>query len=196
MHWFDQITLSDAVTVIVATTGMYLAFLVMVRLFGARVLGRMSTFDHVVTLMMGAIAGRVVLGHTPVMAAGVLGLLTLLVLEVATGQLRTLRWGARVVTPPPVVLLEAGRLRPEAMLRAHVTEPEILTALRLAGVRNFAEVAFAIFEPTGQISVLRAGARTDPGILADIPEMADHPGGEGERTGRKRARHKRPVIRR
>ncbi|WP_435198099.1 DUF421 domain-containing protein [Janibacter sp. GS2] len=178
MHWFDQITLSDAVTVIVATTGMYLAFLVMVRLFGARVLGRMSTFDHVVTLMMGAIAGRVVLGHTPVMAAGVLGLLTLLVLEVGAGQLRTLRWGARVVTPPPVVLLEAGLLRPEAMLRAHVTEPEVLTALRLAGVRSFAEVAFAIFEPTGQISVLRAGARTDPRILADIPEMSE-PGSSG-----------------
>ena len=46
--------------VIVSAIGVYLAFLVLVRLFGARVLTAWSTFDAVVIIMFGAVAGRAV----------------------------------------------------------------------------------------------------------------------------------------
>jgi uncharacterized membrane protein YcaP (DUF421 family) len=66
--------------VVLSAVGIYLAFLLMVRLLGQRVLSRLSTFDAVVAVMLGAVAGRAVLGDTPTLAAGVLALGTLFAL--------------------------------------------------------------------------------------------------------------------
>ncbi|WHF21465.1 hypothetical protein QJS66_14720 [Kocuria rhizophila] len=49
--------------VALSAAGIYVVFLVFVRLPGQRVLSAMSTFDVVVTVMLGAVAGRVILGH-------------------------------------------------------------------------------------------------------------------------------------
>ena len=59
-----------ALAVVASAVGIYLAFLLMVRVLGQRVLSRLSTFDAVVVVMLGAVAGRAVLGDTPTLAAG------------------------------------------------------------------------------------------------------------------------------
>lgn len=62
-----------ALAVVASAVAIYLAFLLMVRVLGQRVLSRLSTFDAVVVVMLGAVAGRAVLGDAPTLAAGVLG---------------------------------------------------------------------------------------------------------------------------
>lgn len=163
-----EISFTQGITVVLSTVGMYAAFLIMIRVFGSRVLARMSTFDLVVTLMMGAIAGRVVLGHTPVLAAGVLGLATLLLLEVIVGIARASDRATWLLAPPPVMIIEDGAVLKEGMRRSHVTHAEVASALRQAGVRHIAEVKYGIFESTGQISVMRYGREVDPELLVDV----------------------------
>lgn len=163
-----EITLDEAITVVASTIGMYVAFLLMVRIFGSRVLARMSAFDLVVTLMMGAIAGRAVLGHTPVLAAGVLGLATLLLLEVLVGAGRAHHGSNRLMTPPPVLIIENGVLLEAGMRKAHITTAEVAGALRQAGVLQLKEVQFGVFESTGAISVLPRGPTVDEELLADV----------------------------
>lgn len=95
------ITLPHAVGVVLSAAGIYVVFLVFVRLLGQRVLSAMSTFDVVVTVMLGAVAGRVILGHPPTLS-GVLGLATLFLLEAVFGQLGTRpRLQQLLRTPPP-----------------------------------------------------------------------------------------------
>lgn len=163
-----QISLDQAIAVVCSAAGMYLAFLVMVRVFGARVLARMSSFDLVVTLMLGAIAGRVILGQTPVLAAGVLGLGTLLVMEVLVGQLRTTPRIHRWLTPRPILIIENGALLEEGLRRAHLTHGEVASAMRERGLRHADEIAYGIFEPTGAISFLLRGREIGPEVLADV----------------------------
>ena len=67
--------------VLLATIGIYLAFMILVKLFGTRVLTSMTASDAVIIIMFGAVAGRVIVGNPPTLAAGVIGLLTLMVLE-------------------------------------------------------------------------------------------------------------------
>ena len=162
------ITPIEALDVVLSAAGMYVVFLVLVRLFGARVLARMSTFDLVVTLMLGAVAGRAILGETPVLAGGVLGLGTLLVMEVVVGQLRTVPRIHRWFTPNPILIIENGALLDEGLRRAHLTPAEVAGLLRERGVRHVDEVAYGIFEPTGAISLLRRGREVDPELLADV----------------------------
>src|SRR5699024_1004742 len=74
--------------VIVSAIDMYLVFLLLVGIFGARVLSGLTGFDRGVGVMLGAVAGRVVIGHPPTLAAGVIGLVTLLCCEAAFGLIR------------------------------------------------------------------------------------------------------------
>lgn len=74
--------------VVLSAIGIYLGFMVLVKIFGSRVLSSMTASDAVVVIMFGAVGGRVILGHPPTLAAGLIGLLTLMLLEAAFGTLR------------------------------------------------------------------------------------------------------------
>ena len=157
-----------ALAVVVSAVGIYLAFLLLVRIFGQRVLSGMSTFDVVITVMLGAVAGRVVLGHPPTLSAGVLGLGTLFVLEAAFGRLRSGVRGAALMNARAVLLMAGDRILDDNLRRAHVVEAELFGALRKAGVRHLGEIACVVFEPSGTISVLRRGTPIDPRLLAGV----------------------------
>lgn len=161
-------TLEQGLAVVLSAVGIYLVFLLLVRLFGQRVLSGLGTFDIVVTVMLGAVAGRVILGHPPTLAAGALGLLCLFLLEATFGQIRGTLRGARMLTSEPVVIMAGDRELTEAMRRTHVTDLELHTALRRAGIRDRSEVACVIMEPTGALSVLRRGVPLDPDLLRGV----------------------------
>lgn len=154
--------------VVLAAIGIYVAFLVMVRIFGPRSLHGMSTFDAILVIMFGAVAARVILGYTPTLIAGVVGLATLFALEAVFGQVRATARGTRVLNARPVLVLADGVPLAAPMKRMHLTETELNSALRRAGVRSRAEVACAIFEPTGHLSILRYGEPIDPELLDDV----------------------------
>lgn len=162
------ITGTHAVGVILSAVGIYLAFLILVRVFGARVLTGMGTFDVVVVITVGAVAGRVILGHPPTLAAGVIGLTCLFAMEAAFGEARRTIRGARWVNAGPVLLMAGDEVLTGNLRASHVTVPELNAALRHAGVRHHGEVACVVFESTGRISVVRCGAPLDPRLLAGV----------------------------
>jgi uncharacterized membrane protein YcaP (DUF421 family) len=157
-----------ALAVVASAVGIYLAFLVLVRVFGQRVLSRLSTFDVVVAVMLGAVAGRVILGSTPTLAAGVLGLATLFLLEALLGQLRAGVRGAALMNNRALLLMAGGRVLEANLRRAHVVEAELFGALRGAGVRRPDEVACVVLEASGTLSVLKRGVPLDPRLLDGV----------------------------
>ena len=84
---------TDAVSVVLSAIGVYLAFLILIRIVGQRALAAMSSFDFASTIAVGAIMGRAVLGYTPTLSAGVLGMATLFALQSAFGKVR---WNRRL----------------------------------------------------------------------------------------------------
>lgn len=79
---------ADAAGVVISTVGVYLAFLILLRLVGQRALAAMSSFDFAAAIALGAVMGRAVLGYTPTLAAGLLGMTTLFALQVTFGLFR------------------------------------------------------------------------------------------------------------
>lgn len=159
-----------AVSVVISGVGIYLAFLLFIRIFGQRVLTAMSTFDVVVTVMLGAVAGRVILGDPPSLANGVLGLATLFILEAVFGQLRSYFHFHRMLNSPPRLLMAGAEVLDRNLKRAHITRSELDGALRRAGIRSYGEVACVLHEPGGQVSVLRRGVPVDPQLLVGVRE--------------------------
>lgn len=167
------ITPLEAGAVVVATTGMYVSMLLVVRALGARVLAKMSGFDLAAVIAFGSLIGRAALGETPVLAGGVVALLTLIILQGVAGQIRARTWGTRTVNAPPVLLMAGSRILEENLRRCHVQPAELQARLRLAGVRNPDEVAAVTLESSGDLSVVRAGAPLDPRLFSGVVGAAE-----------------------
>lgn len=158
----------DAARIISSCIVFYFGIILLVRAFGQRTLANLSSFDLAAIIALGAIIGRAILGDTPTLLAGVLGLATLLVLQALTGKARHFHRIAGIVNSPAVVLMAGGELLTDNLARAHVDPAEVYSKLRMAGIRQRAEVACVILEPTGQISVTRRGTPIDEELLRGV----------------------------
>ncbi len=162
------VTWSQAATVVMSTVGIYVTLIVLLRVVGQRALANMSSFDFAAAVALGAVTGRVVLGYTPTLVAGVLGLGTLFALQALFSLLRRSRRVDAALSNLPVLLMADGRVLPEGLRRAHIVEDELRAKLRSAGVRRYADVACVILERTGTVSVLRRGETISSELLADV----------------------------
>lgn len=154
--------------VIVSAIAIYLVFLLLVRIFGARVLSGLTGFDIVVGVMLGAVAGRVIIGHPPTLAAGIIGLVTLLCCEAAFGLVRNNIRLHRAINARPTVVLAHGQPQPDLMRKTHITYDEITSCIRKAGFSNLAKVRCIVLEPSGALSVLGYDDTLDPNVLHDV----------------------------
>lgn len=167
--WNDfGLTWGDAARVIISAIALYALVLVMIRIMGQRTMASLSSFDLAAAVAIGAVVGRAILGYTPTVAAGALGLVTLLVLQAATGLLRRYNTGMAVINNRAFVLMAGDLTIASNLRRTHVSEEEITAKLRLAGIRSRSEVACVVLESTGEISVLRAGIPIDPEFLQNV----------------------------
>lgn len=154
--------------VIASAVIIYLLFLIFVRVFGPRILGKLASFDAVVIIMFGAVAGRVIIGHPPTLAAGVIGLLTLMCLEAIFGAVQNLRGIRHAISGDPILLVAHGEFIEKNMRKAHVTKANIYTAARRAGIARLEQVKCIIMEPTGELSIVREGTDMEPDMLNGV----------------------------
>lgn len=128
----------------------------------------MTTFDAVVIVMFGAVAGRVVIGHPPTLVAGIIGLLTLMAMEALFGMVRDL-WGIKTaLVGRPQVLVAHGEIIAEQLKKTHVRKADVKHAVRRAGIPNMKYVQLMILEPTGEMSIFRTGEPVDPDLLKGV----------------------------
>lgn len=153
--------------VMLSAAGIYLSFLVFVRIFGVRVLSGWNGFDAVIVIMFGSVAGRVIIGHPPTLGAGVVGLGTLMLLESFFGAFQAVT-GIRHVNHRPRVIIAHGRFVVRNLKRAHLTPAEVYMALRKAGIAQISDVQCVILEATGQLSIIREGVEIDPQLLRGV----------------------------
>lgn len=67
----------------------------------------------------------------------------------------------RMIHPPPLSLVKEGQLLRRNMRRELITEEEMMTQLRKAGVEDIAEVESAYMEGDGNISVITYNSQTN-----------------------------------
>lgn len=165
------ITGPAAVGVVLSTIVIYFVFGAVLRLWGQRLWSSPRSLDLAVVTVLGAIVGRSTMGHVPTLAGGLLALGTLASLELVFRGLRKLPL-PRLRQPGAggraVVLAVDGRVRNEALQRYGLTLPMLWSALRQAGVSHPSQTALVILEPSGRISVLRAGQPIHPRALMGV----------------------------
>ncbi len=160
--WRIPIVMGSAVLI-------YLAFLLFVRVFGQRILTSTSTFDAVVTVMFGSVAGRVVIGHPPTVATGIIGLFTLILLERIFGAVRT--WFTRLIWKMevrPVLIVARGKVQEERARKAGITQADIAASLRGKGLSSLQQVYAMVLESNGTMSIIAEGTQVDPQMFSGV----------------------------
>ena len=153
--------------VMLSALGIYLTFLVLVRIFGVRVLSGWNGFDAVIIIMFGAVAGRVIIGHPPTLASGMVGLGTLMLLESVFGAVQSVT-GIRHINHKPRVIMAHGKFVVRHLKRSHLAPAEVYAALRKSGVSQLSQVQCVVLEATGQLSIVREGVEIDPQLLRGV----------------------------
>jgi uncharacterized membrane protein YcaP (DUF421 family) len=161
-----------AIEVVIATVGIALTLLVLVRIGGQRSLATMSAADVACVVALGAIVGRTALPAVPTLATGMIALAVLLGLRHLLSALEQRPRWRRLLARRPVVIMRNGRVCAEGLRRSRVSVDDLRQRLRLAGVTDRDRVRLAVLERTGQISVLQGG-EPEAWLLADLDDVRE-----------------------
>jgi len=131
--------------------------LVLIRASGRRSFGQHSPFDACVTVLLGAVLSRAVVGASPFWATVAAG--AALVAIHRALSVATVRWPSveDVVAGYEIVVIRDGQLDRQAMRRALLTERNLAEAVRQKlGACDFSRVSLAMLERDGKITVIES----------------------------------------
>lgn len=132
--------------------------LVLIRASGRRSFGQHSPFDACITVLLGAVLSRAVVGASPFWSTVVAGA-ALVILHRAVA-LCSLRWERfeDLVDGREIVLVRDGHMDRKNMRKALVSRKNLQEAMRQQiGNAGLAEVSRAILERDGKLTIIRRG---------------------------------------
>ena len=150
------------VTILIRTLIVYATLVGTMRFMGKRQLGELEISDLVTTLLLSDIATLPITNTDLPLSHALIPILTLTSLEVVlSGVLLKLPALKRMLSVRPAILVRNGKPDPTVMRSVRVSAEELLSQLRQKDVTDIAEVAYAILEPNGQISVVKKAAQKE-----------------------------------
>jgi uncharacterized membrane protein YcaP (DUF421 family) len=144
------------VEIALRTTVIYVLVLLGIRLTGKREVGQMTPFDLTLLLLLSNSVQNAMTGPDTSLLGGVIAASVLLLLNYLLAELSGLnRRFRRAIEGSPTLLVHNGTEIPAQMAKEHVSPDELARALREHGCNNVHEVALAVLEVDGAISVLK-----------------------------------------
>lgn len=142
--------------VVLRASAIFILLYVLLRLYGKRQLGQMTPFEFVALVVIGDFVQQAITHNDFSVTGGVLAVATFgfwsLVLGWVSYRSDTMR---RLLEGEPRILIREGRMLDKVLERDKVTEAEVLSEMRLAGIARIDEVEWGILEPSGKISFLK-----------------------------------------
>ncbi len=150
-HWFQ-----DVKGISLRTLAMFFVALLAVRVTGKRSIGQLAPFDLVVIIIMGSVAALPLEEESIHLIHGIIPIVVLATLQYILSVINMHWRGAEKVTQgmsTPIVV--DGKIMHENLKRERVSEADMHIVLRQAGAERVEDLALAVLEPTGQVSIVK-----------------------------------------
>ncbi|MDO4572380.1 MAG: DUF421 domain-containing protein [Clostridia bacterium] len=164
-------------TLFVRAIFLYALVFLVLRLTGKRQVADLQPFDLLITLLIADLAGCALSEPGVPLVYSIVPILALFLTQrfVTWLCLKSAR-ARRVVCGSPVVLVAEGRMLEENMRRTNYTVIDIMDQLRAKDVFDIRDVAYAILETNGSMSLLlKSGAQTPTRSDLCLPETEAAP---------------------
>ena len=143
------------VIIFIRTLIVYTLLIVTMRLMGKRQIGQLEVTDFVTTLLLSEIATLPIEDPDVPLVNAIIPMITLLTFEVASSTVlsRTPKL-KNLFSSRPGFLIRRGRLDQKEMMKNRISPDELLSELRQSGYADLSEVAYAIIEQDGRLTVI------------------------------------------
>ncbi|PEN11323.1 hypothetical protein CRI94_16180 [Longibacter salinarum] len=162
-------TSTASLMVLLSGIGIYFVLLVLTRFTGLRSFSKMSSFDFAITVAIGSVVASTILAKSPSLLIGAVGLAVLYGIQyVVSTSRRMTETVERMVDNEPLLLMAGEEVISDHLDQARMTEDDLRSKLRMAGVTTPSEVLAVVFETTGDVSVLTTSDEVDPWIFEEV----------------------------
>lgn len=147
--------LVEIIKIILRSAFAYIILLILGRMIGRKLISRITFFDFIVGITMGSIAVRIALGsqESPVFATISITVIAILVVITDYLDIKSIIF-RNLVDGEPIILINNGRLLDYNLKKAKITINKLMSQLREKDIFNFYDVAVAIIETDGKLTVL------------------------------------------
>lgn len=155
-------------TIIIRTLIIYGILIGAMRLMGKRQIGQLEVSDLVSTLLLSELAALPIENHDIPLMYSIIPTVLLMSIEIFTaaiqGRFPRLK---NLFSPRPSILIRMGQPDFDELKKCRMSSDELLIALRKSGTTDISEIAYAILEQDGNVSVIpRAYAK--PATAKDV----------------------------
>ena len=133
----------------------YILIIVMVRIVGKRTTSEFNNFDWIINVAVGSLAASGILLRNVASIDAIAAIVVLAACQFVTTKL-VMRSDVvgDVVKAEPTLLTHKGEYLRDAMARTRISEEEIKTALRAAGITANCDANWVVLETNGTMSVI------------------------------------------
>lgn len=146
--------------VIIRSVTVYLFVVLALRLFGKKELAQLSVVDLVFILLISNAVQAAMIGDNTSLLSGIVAATSLFAVnylfKILFFKSEKL---SRFFQGNPIMLIYKGKVIPEHLSKAKITQTELEAAVREHGIKEISEVDLAILEVDGNISVLSENFR-------------------------------------
>lgn len=155
--------------VLLSALGIYVTLLFLTRLTGLRSFAKMSSFDFAITVAFGSVLASTILAPSPALLTGAFALAALYGIQYTISKSRRLISPIeRLVDNEPLLVMAGEEVLSDHLDRARMTEDDLRSKLRLAGVSHPSQVLAVVFETSGDVSVVKTTDDVDPWVFASV----------------------------
>ena len=157
----------------IRTLLLYTFIIIAMRMMGKRQISEMQTSELVITLLMSNIASIPMQDTEQSMLSGVIPIMVLLVCEILISYLMLKRSKVRrLICGKPVIVINNGIVDQKAMVQLRISTEDLFEQLRQKDIFDINDVAFAIVETNGMLSVMK-NAESETVTVNDMKLKAD-----------------------
>lgn len=135
---------------------LYTMIILAIRIMGKRQISELQTSELVVTLLISDIAAIPMQDAAQPLVSGIVPIAVLVTGEIVVSALM-LKWSGfrKAVCGSPIILINDGKVDQKQMRRLRMTIEDLFEQLRQKDVFSIHDVAYAIMETNGKLSVIK-----------------------------------------
>ena len=142
--------------IVARATVMFVVLYALLRIMGKREIGQLTPFELVVMIVLGDLIQQGVTHNDFSLTGAILAISTFAFLAIMMSWITYLFPKAeKLLDGEPRVIVRDGQLLKENLRRDRITQSEVESEMRLAGISRMTDVAWAILEPQGKISFIK-----------------------------------------
>jgi uncharacterized membrane protein YcaP (DUF421 family) len=155
----------------------YVAIVILLRVFGKRELAQLNPFDLVVLLSVSNTVQNAIIGEDNSVTGGLIGAFTLFAMNYLVVRfLFKHRRLDEIIQGVPTVLMESGKLCPPAMAKELITTAELTSVAHRQGFASLDEIESCKLEPGGifffQAKTPPVGERQHNDVIARLEQLS------------------------